>query len=200
MPIHAYIHIRTHSHTIASIKMRCHGNVMLQQSYHQMSYQWLSRIMRTPKISLRDANEWNACSCSCVCLRSDLHMSRCVRKGKRNSVWPKMQKCVKWMRNKWWQGTLWAFHSVSILCELIRSYFLIHASVPNNLIASNLFWSTEITTTSTSSIHTYVHIRQFGVLCAHVKRSLKFILFRMRYASHRTVQYYQWLLQPEPFL
>lgn len=67
MPIHArYTYTRTHSHTIASIKMRFHGNAKLQQSYHQMSYQWLSRITRTPKISLEDANEWNACMCVCL--------------------------------------------------------------------------------------------------------------------------------------
>lgn len=61
MAIHTYIFAHTHFSTIASIKVRLHGNpLQQQQSYHQMSYHsYYLELLVHWKTSRSDANEWN---------------------------------------------------------------------------------------------------------------------------------------------
>lgn len=91
--------------------------------------------------------------------------SRFVWKGNRKNVWPKMQKSVKWTRKVSGRERFENL-TLCVWCGAwVRVYFLIYASVQNNLIASVLFWNAAITTIT----FTYKHIHKANWCFVHIR-------------------------------
>lgn len=76
-----------------------------------------------------------------------------------------------------WKRAFWEFDSLYIYGAWVRVYFLIHASVQNNLIASVLFWNAAIATTTFTYKHKRTHTVNWCFVHIRMKAFVKIYTF-----------------------